>query len=268
MEELVYLSKKGNPVTNSRLVAEKFKKHHKHVLEAIDNLILQVSDNQGPKSRLGKFFHQIDDIVKFGGKEQNNRMFLMTRQGFALLVMGFNGKKAMEFKLDYIDQFDKMEEELSKKNQITVPGTYGEALRLAADLSDKNDILEKQKKELEEKVQEAAPKVEYYDAFADRSVLTNFRDTANMLKKACPTLTLTSFVSELLGRNYIYREPSGELRAYADKVDKGYFELKEWGRIVKDKDFGGMKEKSGLQTLITFRGREKFLELFSKHKPE
>ena len=36
----------------------------------------------------------------------------MDRDGFSLLVMGFTGKKALEWKLKYIDAFNQMEETL------------------------------------------------------------------------------------------------------------------------------------------------------------
>ena len=39
-------------------------------------------------------------------------MFVMNRDGFTLLAMGFTGKKAMKFKLDYIAAFNKMEKAL------------------------------------------------------------------------------------------------------------------------------------------------------------
>lgn len=42
------------------------------------------------------------------GREENE--YLMDRDGFSLLVMGFTGKKALEWKLKYIDAFNKMEE--------------------------------------------------------------------------------------------------------------------------------------------------------------
>ena len=41
-------------------------------------------------------------------------MFVMNRDGFTLLAMGFTGKKAMQFKLAYIEAFNKMEEEIKK----------------------------------------------------------------------------------------------------------------------------------------------------------
>lgn len=36
--------------------------------------------------------------------------FLLTKDGFALLVMGYTGKKAMKFKIAYINRFNRMEE--------------------------------------------------------------------------------------------------------------------------------------------------------------
>ena len=60
--------------------------------------------------------------------------FDMTQDGFSLLVMGYTGPKAMEFKVRDIERFNAMEAELSKQSsQPQVPQTYVEALRAAAD---------------------------------------------------------------------------------------------------------------------------------------
>ena len=40
---------------------------------------------------------------------QFHRMYFMNRDGFSLLVMGFTGKKALEWKLKYIKAFNQME---------------------------------------------------------------------------------------------------------------------------------------------------------------
>ena len=50
--------------------------------------------------------------------EQNKQeypMFIMNRDGFTLLAMGFTGEKAMRFKLDYIAAFNAMEKALKEK---------------------------------------------------------------------------------------------------------------------------------------------------------
>lgn len=43
----------------------------------------------------------------------------MNRDGFSLLCMGFTGKEALEWKLKYIEAFNKMEEKLKSENRIT-----------------------------------------------------------------------------------------------------------------------------------------------------
>ena len=42
-------------------------------------------------------------------------MYLMNRDGFSLLVMGFTGKKALDWKLKYINAFNQMENYIREK---------------------------------------------------------------------------------------------------------------------------------------------------------
>ena len=93
--------KKGIPVVSSRYVAENFGKRHDHVLRDVGTIKNQVSEQFG--------------LLNFGESsyrnEQNKRQpeYLMTRDGFSILVMGFTGKKAMQFKEAYINAFNQME---------------------------------------------------------------------------------------------------------------------------------------------------------------
>src|SRR5690625_4303958 len=48
--------------------------------------------------------------------KQEYRQYLMNRDGFALLVMGFTGRKAMQFKMKYINAFNQMEKVLKQPN--------------------------------------------------------------------------------------------------------------------------------------------------------
>lgn len=93
-------------VTNSRIVAEKFNKEHSAVLKSIENL----------KEGIGK---SSDTYFKLITKqnEQNKQYYkeyIMNRDGFSLLVMGFTGDKALKFKLDFINAFNMMEEDLKR----------------------------------------------------------------------------------------------------------------------------------------------------------
>ena len=93
------------------------------------------------------------------------------------------------------------------------------------------------------------PKADYFDELVDRNLLTNFRDTAKQFHAK-----QNDFVSFLLGKKYIYRDPSGKLLPYQRHVDNGLFEIKE---CINDKS--GWK---GTQTLITPKGRETFRLLY------
>ncbi len=98
--------KKGEEqlVTSSLNVAEVFEKEHKNVLRDIENLKAQ---NQA----LTKFF--CEDTYK-AGTGKNYKCYIMNRDGFSLLVMGFTGAKALEWKLKYIQEFNAMEQELKR----------------------------------------------------------------------------------------------------------------------------------------------------------
>lgn len=101
MENLVTVVNE-NVVVSSREVAEHFGKQHKHVLDAIDNL---VAENSATKNMF------LEQTREYRGRDF--RFYLMNRDGFSLLVMGFTGAKALEWKLKYIEAFNAMEKELN-----------------------------------------------------------------------------------------------------------------------------------------------------------
>lgn len=104
MNELVYL-KNDEAVCDSLQVAEKFGKRHKNVLRSIGGLLKNEHTQQ-----MFKLSHYTD--------EQNGQrypMYLMNRDGFSLLVMGFTGQKALEWKLQYIKAFNSMEAFIREK---------------------------------------------------------------------------------------------------------------------------------------------------------
>lgn len=89
-------------VTTSLKVAEVFEREHKNVLQTIENL---VANNQA-----AKFFN----TTTYKNRGKDYPMYEMDRDGFSLLVMGFTGEKALKWKLDYINAFNAMENELKR----------------------------------------------------------------------------------------------------------------------------------------------------------
>lgn len=97
----------GNQVfANSENVAAVFHKRHDNVLGAITNLIQKLSTND----RNPALYFKDRNYIGQDGKQ--HPCFNLTRLGFDLLVLGFNGKKAFEFKLIYIERFNAMSESL------------------------------------------------------------------------------------------------------------------------------------------------------------
>ena len=88
----------------SREVAEHFEKQHKHILESIENI-------KAENPALTSMFYEGHYIA---GTGKRYKEYLMNRDGFTLLVMGFTGQKAMEWKLKYIQAFNEMEKELKR----------------------------------------------------------------------------------------------------------------------------------------------------------
>jgi len=80
-------------------VAEVFQKEHYNVLRDIENL--DCSD------RFTDLNFEVSSYRDKSGKK--NPEYLMTKDGFTFLVMGYRGKKAAKFKESYIEQFNKME---------------------------------------------------------------------------------------------------------------------------------------------------------------
>lgn len=116
MEELVFKGENNQVLTTSLMVAQKFGKEHKHVLESIRNLLVENSahvDNQ----EINNMFALTEwDIPLNSGTTVTRKspVYVMNRDGFTLLVMGFTGKKAMKFKIDYIKAFNEMEAKIKE----------------------------------------------------------------------------------------------------------------------------------------------------------
>lgn len=92
----------GELVVTSRQVAEDFGKRHDQVLRDIEVYKNRISTPQF----CGLFIES--EYRASNGKM--NKEYLLTRDGFSFLVMGFRGAKADEWKLKYIEAFNKMEQ--------------------------------------------------------------------------------------------------------------------------------------------------------------
>lgn len=115
MNELVFLQN-DQPLTTSLKVAEVFEREHKNVVRDIENLIADcekmASESESSKVSPREMFQK--SSYKVEGNFKEYPMYLINRDGFTLLAMGFTGKKALQFKLKYIQAFNAMEQDLIK----------------------------------------------------------------------------------------------------------------------------------------------------------
>ena len=100
VDEFGMTEKDGAPVVSSRYIAQVFGKRHDNLLSTIRNLAYSSE------------FRLLNFKESCYKNEQGKRQpeFLLTRDGFSILIMGFTGKKAIAFKEAYINRFNQMEE--------------------------------------------------------------------------------------------------------------------------------------------------------------
>jgi len=100
----------GKIITTSVAVADYFHKSHDNVLKKIRSVIQECN----PAYHLVNFNEVVRDVAGGEGAIRKMPMFELTRDAFVLIVMGFTGKKALQWKIDYINAFNQMEAELQK----------------------------------------------------------------------------------------------------------------------------------------------------------
>lgn len=132
MSNLIKITnQEGNLVVSSREVARNFEKEHKHVLESIDNLLEGLAEKSTTLFYETKYTHHQN--------KQEYREVLMNRDGFTLLAMGFTGQKSLNWKLKYIEAFNKMEQALKEQNNL---GNLSPQLQLLINMELKQAELE------------------------------------------------------------------------------------------------------------------------------
>ena len=109
-DELVYL-KNDEAVCDSLQVAQRFGKRHEKLIHEIERMYGDLIGKLDVRNGGAKMFQK--SLYENRGKQYP--MYLMNRDGFSLLVMGFTGKKALEWKLEYIKAFNKMESIFKRK---------------------------------------------------------------------------------------------------------------------------------------------------------
>ncbi len=121
MIEITINNANGVLTVSSLQVAKDFGKRHDHIVRDIETLVSMINGGvpkigetheKGLKSNVSDYF--IETAYQHPQNKQLYKCYDMTRDGFSLLVMGFTGKKAFEWKIKYIEAFNSMESQLTE----------------------------------------------------------------------------------------------------------------------------------------------------------
>ncbi|WP_083821332.1 Rha family transcriptional regulator [Sphingomonas sp. S17] len=93
----------GEVVADSRDVAEAFGRHHRHVLRDIGDLVERRPD------LAPTFGRKVARIDIGSGAKRDTHYYTMNRKGFVVLVGGFKGDRALDFRIAFYDAFERME---------------------------------------------------------------------------------------------------------------------------------------------------------------
>lgn len=215
MNEIILSTQNGEPVACSRQIAENFGKRHNDVMEAIRNVL-------ATEKSVTKFFHE----SSFEYRGQTFPMYLMNRDGFSLLVMGFTGKAALEWKLKYIAAFNEMEKKLAQRPQLSRSELMAQALIAAHEELEHKD----------RQIAELTPKGIFADAVSasKKSILVG--ELAKLLCQNGVQIGQNRLFVWMRERGYLIKDPkrSDYNMPIQRAVEQGLFEIKETTVVHSD----------------------------------
>lgn len=245
MKELVFKGESNQVLTNSLLVAEKFGKEHSKVIRDIQNL--SCSD----EFRAANF--GVSSYISLQNKELP--MYVMTKDGFSFLVMGYTGVKAGMFKEEYIKAFNKMEETI-KNGGFNVPKSFREALLLAAE---QQEVIENQQKQIEEKnakIEADKPKVLFSEAVSASNKSILVRELAKLITQNGYQIGEKQLYERLRKAGYLCSVGESRNQPTQTYMNIGLFEIKK--RVIMD----GNEAKVYNTTVVTPKGQIYFINKF------
>lgn len=210
LENIVYRSAKGTPITDSLKIARIFGREHRSLLRTIRDTM------RCAQNCAHTWFYETTYLDMQGKKRP---LFVMNRDGFSLLAMGFTGEEAMRFKIRFIERFDSMEQ-MALRPEAALPATFAEALRLAADQAEK---IERQKALLAQQ----APQVLFAQSVAasGRSILIG--DMAKLLMQNGVNIGEKRFFQWLRANHYLCEFGSRYNLPTQRAMELHLFEIKE-----------------------------------------
>lgn len=237
----------GELVVSSRQVAENFGKEHSKVIRSIEG-IANFGDTQG-------MFHKVSYVNEQNGQEYKE--YLMNRDGFSLLVMGFTGKEAMAWKLKYIEAFNAMEKKLSKP-QLTLTEQMAQGLLAAQQLLAEKS---KQVEHLTTTIEEQKPKVLFADAVSASKTSILIGDLAKLIRQNGVEVGQKRLFEWLRNNGWLMKSGNSKNMPTQRGMEMKLFEVKEGSYV----DSNGVNVVTKT-TKVTGKGQQYFVNVFLNGK--
>ncbi|AGY48786.1 anti-repressor Ant [Bacillus phage Staley] len=235
--DLVYVTGE-NVVTDSLVICNVFGKRHADVLRDID---VQMDKLEAAGEQ--EFSQRNFALSNYEMRGKSYRKYLLTEDGFALIVMSYVTPAAMSMKVAFLAEFKKMKEYI--QNNLKQP-----SYMIADPIARAEKWIEEQKEKqmLEQIVTEQKPKVESYDRYIDIEDTHCIRDVGKILGYG-----QKEFFNLLKDNGILYKNRNIPIQKY---IDSGFFVLKTGPAVHAEKTF--------TQARITNKGLDWLSKKFSK----
>ena len=183
------------------------------------------------------------------------REYLLTRDGFSLLVMGFTGSKALEWKLKYIQAFNKMEQKLisiNKQETLKKDLIFSIYKGGVESLEAHKKLIELETAPLQNKIALLEPKAKQWNIYLDTHGLTSIDDFSK-------TLGVKGF-----GRNNIYKWLRENKYLKSDNLPYAQYVNSQQLFVIKSNGYHYERgvRVNDVKTFLTAKGVEYFIKKF------
>lgn len=193
-------------ITTSKIVAETFGKEHKNVLRDIDNIKKDVLNFE-------LMFFETEEPDSYGRQQ---RIYEMTRDGFTLLAMGFTGSESMQWKMKYLEAFNKLEAFWNSPEQI-----MARAHRIAEQTI---ASLEQKLQQKDFQIEAQKPKVLFADAVETSKTSILVGELAKIICQNGYQIGQKRLFQWLRENGYLMKATNLPTQRY---IEQGLFEIKE-----------------------------------------
>lgn len=241
----------NQPVVSSRDIAARFDKRHDHVLRDIKKI-------EDGLPNFGEMFFETTEPDSY---DRLQKVYLMNYNGFSLLVMGFTGQKALEWKNNYISAFNRMTQKLKNLSlpSYQIEDPVMRARKWADEMEAKNKrilILSHEKRQLIEQVEVMKPAADLGMAISASDGDISIGDMAGILRQNGHDIGRNRLFNWLVDNGYLYR-CGREYRVYQQYLDQGLFRLTE-----STVDING-RESLKFTVRLTGKGQQKILKRYN-----